>query len=45
METDYEKFAISADGVLTFASPPDFDSPGDKDERQRLQGDKWWPTR
>ena len=30
MQTDYEKFAISASGVLTFMSPPDFDSPGDK---------------
>ena len=26
---DYKKFAISASGVLTFMSPPDFDSPGD----------------
>ena len=29
---DYKKFAISADGVLTFASSPDFDSAGDGDE-------------
>ena len=27
---DHEKFAISASGVLTFVSPPDFDSPGDE---------------
>ena len=26
---DYKKFAISASAVLTFMSPPDFDSPGD----------------
>ena len=26
---DYKMFAISEDGVLTFMSPPDFDSPGD----------------
>ena len=29
---DYKKFSISADGVLTFMSPPDFDSPGDEDK-------------
>ena len=28
-EGDYKKFAISASGVLTFVSPPNFDSPGD----------------
>ena len=27
--TDYKRFAISNDGVLTFMSPPDFDAPGD----------------
>ena len=30
--TDYKKFAISENGVLTFLSPPDFDSPGDENE-------------
>ena len=29
---DYKKLSISADGVLTFMSPPDFDSPGDLGE-------------
>ena len=29
LDDDYEKFSISADGVLTFMAPPDFDSAGD----------------
>ena len=36
---DYMKFAISEDGVLTFKSSPDFDSPGDWRQGQRVQGD------
>ena len=31
-DTDYKKFDISADGVLTFASSPNFDSAGDDDK-------------
>ena len=29
-DTDYKKFEITSIGVLTFKTPPDFDSPGDK---------------